>query len=560
MTTQVSRRDFVGGASLAALGVATGAAAKTVRADEAVEGIAVNLPQEWDEETDVVVIGTGTTMYGAIKMASEGLDVIAIDAFMTPGGTAALSGGHQWLPCNPIAVENGDTREAAYAYIRHCASEVEVSDELVYAFIDNTTPMLEFIDPILQDTSQNVGYVLTAGFGDYHPDWDGGLQQGRTVDFRVGKSGDAACDKTIWSAAVMEAAEKLGVDIRTNTRATDLVYSIQSNGVPQVLGVVVEDGEGTKAIKARNAVLMGCGGFEWNEDYKKRFLRVPSVYPTTLSTNDGFGVRMGMKLGADLKNMTACFGNMTYRESADERTAMGAPAGIVFSRHRPHTMIVNKDGRRFFDEACDTHAACKSFANMDPTGECGDAAMPAWFVADSRWLAAGGPTDYLMGDVDERGVYPFFKMADTLEELAALMDFDDETTQTFLNEVEVFNGYCDDLYDPQFKRGTNLYDVINAEGDPNAEGPARTLGAVAEPPFYAAQMAPSTLGTCGGPAINVRAQVMHATGEPISGLYACGNCTGFGGPGYNYGGNGGALGPGFTMGYIAACSIIEEAR
>ena len=45
---------------------------------------------------------------------------------------------------------------------------------------------------------------------------------------------------------------------------------------------------------------------------------------------------------------------------------------------------------------------------------------------------------------------------------------------------------------------------------------------------------------------------MHVYGEPVSGLYAMGNCAGVGAPGPAYGGAGGTIGPAFVMGVLAA--------
>ena len=146
------------------------------------------------------------------------------------------------------------------------------------------------------------------------------------------------------------------------------------------------------------------------------------------------------------------------------------------------------------------------------------------------------------------------KSADTLEELAELIGVDAEE---FVKEVEKFNGYVDAGFDADFFRGESPYDCGLPTDTVTAEDKKLTLGKIEKAPFFAGEMSPSTLGSCGGPRINEHAQIMHTSGDPIGRLYACGNVTGFGGPGKQYGGAGGTLGPGFVMGFIAANHIID---
>ena len=45
----------------------------------------------WDMETDVLVVGSGTGLIGAIRALSQGKDVIVIEKASSPGGNTALS-------------------------------------------------------------------------------------------------------------------------------------------------------------------------------------------------------------------------------------------------------------------------------------------------------------------------------------------------------------------------------------------------------------------------------------------------------------------------------------
>ena len=73
----------------------------------------------WDDETDVIVAGSGGGLVGAYTAAREGLSVMVVEASDQFGGTTAYSGGGgMWFPCNPVLRRAGsdDTLDDAFAY------------------------------------------------------------------------------------------------------------------------------------------------------------------------------------------------------------------------------------------------------------------------------------------------------------------------------------------------------------------------------------------------------------------------------------------------------------
>ena len=64
-----------------------------------------------------------------------------------------------------------------------------------------------------------------------------------------------------------KAAEARGVEIRYEARAVRLVQDSRA----RVTGVVVQDADGFREISAR-AVVLGCGGFEANPEWRARYL------------------------------------------------------------------------------------------------------------------------------------------------------------------------------------------------------------------------------------------------------------------------------------------------
>jgi hypothetical protein len=139
----------------------------------------------------------------------------------------------------------------------------------------------------------------------------------------------------------------------------------------------------------------------------------------------------------------------------------------------------------------------------------------------------------------------WFARADTIEELAGLIDVD---AKGLKETVARFNDDVRKGHDDEFQRGDNTYD--NFWGDQSFKPPFCTLGLLDKPPFYAITMEAGALGTNGGPKTNGKAQVLDWSNNPIEGLYAAGNVMSAVTANV-YGGAGGTLGPGMTFGFSA---------
>jgi 3-oxosteroid 1-dehydrogenase len=140
---------------------------------------------------------------------------------------------------------------------------------------------------------------------------------------------------------------------------------------------------------------------------------------------------------------------------------------------------------------------------------------------------------------------PWLPQADTLEALARKIGVDAEGLAA---TVARFNGFAREGVDRDFRRGESAYDHFY--GDPDHK-PNPNLGAIEKPPFYAIEVFPGSIGTKGGPKVDVDAQVLDVEGAPIRGLYAAGNVmAGVTGPGYP--GAGSTIGTAMTFGYLAA--------
>jgi succinate dehydrogenase/fumarate reductase flavoprotein subunit len=122
--------------------------------------------------------------------------------------------------------------------------------------------------------------------------------------------------------------------------------------------------------------------------------------------------------------------------------------------------------------------------------------------------------------------------------------------------VARYNSYARKGEDPDFGKGSSAYGRYL--GDPDQK-PNPCLAPIENAPYYAVRVFPGSIGTSRGLVTNASAEVLGRNGQPIEGLYACGNDMNsiMGG---HYPGPGITLGPALTFGYIAAMHMAHGRR
>lgn len=562
----VSRRKFLIGGLASTIVAGTTVMGVNLSGDKAANA-ATGPPQRWDAEADVVVVGFGIGGgAAAVSAADKGASVLVLESMPVPGGTTRVSGGGLWLPNNSVMKAQGysDSPEEARAYMLK-GNNGQVEEELIEVYIENA--------PKIADYMQNqLGIKWSLGLPDYHPEWPGGKRIGRHLapSYKEKSGGEAIM------AAFYDYAVSKGVKFALNTHAKHL---IQDNSGAVVGVVAYQNGKEIK-VKANKGVVLATGGFEWDQRYMKNFQRGPAVASVTFNPASGGGtiygasdgLRMAMEVGADLRNMNESWGLMVYllpgweEEVANYRknakSYKNRPWKKIIGdwfiwRGKPGSIIVNKSGERFMNEACDYDTSVYPFYHRDTFGENEWRNVPAFVIVDSnmynKFGLAGAPA----------GSEPpaYITKANTLKELAEKLGIDPEGLQA---TVTTFNKYASENppRDPFFHRGESYFDRM-ASGDisivtKDPEDPAACLAPLTKGPYYGIQIHPSNCGTCGGPRVNGKAQVINTAGEVIPGLYAAGNVTGLGGPGITYMGPGSPLGGGAIFGYLAGSTASSQ--
>ncbi|MFF2732610.1 FAD-dependent oxidoreductase [Streptomyces sp. NPDC058008] len=488
--------------------------------------------QEWDEEYDVIVVGSGGgALTGAYLAARAGLDTVVVERTGRLGGTSSYSGGAMWLPGSPVQRRDGvpDSTESARTYLRALLDDS--AEAKLETFLAQAPALVERLeqDPALTFTFQ--------AFPDYY-ERPGRVPGGRSFvpraldpaelgdDLlalirppldrdRAGQDHDTSAPLTAGRALIgrlLLAYHRTGHGAVT----TDTVMDELAATPRRVTGILATRQGRRIRIGARRGVLLAAGGFEHNERLRGVH-GVPGRSDCSMApagTNLGEPVEAAVALGAATDLMHEGWWCPGVR-MPDGRPAFvcGFTGGLV----------VDANGSRYANESLPYDRFGREIqAEPDRT--------PSFVVYDSR---TGGRlpavTQPPWGDPSAHLDSGTLVKADTLEELAGILGVDaGRLTAT----VARFNSFADNGKDEEFAREADEFG--HWFGDP-------VLRPVREAPYYAARIVLSDLGTKGGLVTDTSARVLREDGTPIAGLYAAGNTSAsFTGPFYP--------GPGIPLG------------
>ncbi|BBZ37786.1 FAD-binding protein [Mycobacterium conspicuum] len=516
---------------------------------------------DWDEEHDVLVAGSGGGgVTGAYTAAREGLDVLLVEATDKFGGTTAYSGGGGvWFPCNPVLVRAAapgsfdDTIEDALTYYRAVVGD-RTPRELQETFVRGGAPLIEYLE-----LDANLKFVPLPW-----PDYFGKAPKAR-LD---GQRHIAA--KPLKVAAAPELREvirgpldndRLGTappaDYYIGGRAliarfltaigqypnaatrrdTALVELVRSEG--RVTGAIVESAGQRRAIRTRRGVLLAAGGFESNDELRRRF-GVPGVARDTMGSpgSRGLALQAGIAAGADIDLMDQAWWSpgMTH---PDGRSA--------FALWFTGGIFVNQNGDRFVNES---RAYDRAGREIIAQLRDGSITLPYWMIYDDKEgeVPPVKAANVTIVETEKYVAAGLWHTADTLEELAAKIGVPPERLSA---TVKRFNAFAAAGVDEDFGRGDEAFDRAFSGG-------ASPMVPIDSPPFHAAAFGISDLGTKGGLRTDTAARVLDTSGRPIPGLYAAGN-TMAAPSGEAYPGGGNPIGTSMLFSHLAVMDMLERA-
>lgn len=301
----VSRRSFLKGAGLAAAAMAGGADTLANTGDW--------LPQTWDYECDLLVIGYGGAgMWASLIGADEcGQQVLVLEKAPERGGGNSSINNGEWTIVEESEKERfkdyiraftkGKTPDAMIeAWVEECARNTEYADkygmtyEVVEQALAGAIPEYFFLDDNAYEGSCKLSSVDGFGMLSFHE-----LDAQR---------------------------EALGVEVLFDCHDERLIQNPQTK---EIVGAYTMIGNEEKTVKARKAVIMTLGGFEFNEELKNQYLKCSPFKFEGWRFNTGDGIKMVEDVGAKLWHMDMA---ISMYVSA---TAKSAERATLSRRRRP---------------------------------------------------------------------------------------------------------------------------------------------------------------------------------------------------------------------------------
>lgn len=448
---------------------------------------------------DILVVGGGNAaLCAAITAAQAGAKVLLAEHAPRP-----MRGGNSRHTRNLRVMHEAPTPVLTEAY-----PEAEYWDDLLRVTGGQTDEQLARM--VIRGSGEATGWMSEHGVV-FQPSLKGTLNLSRTNAFFLG-GGKALVN------AYFRMAESLGVDVIYDTEVTALHLDSGPNGSGHTVRRVEMTSNGFPAEVIPKAIVVASGGFQANIGWLKQYWG---------DAADNFRIRgtpyaQGLVLKNLLDQGVAAVGDPTQCHAvAIDGRAPKFDGGIVTRLDCvPHSIVVDKNGKRFYDE--------------------GEDLWPKRYAIWGRLVAQQpGQTAYSIIDAKAENlfmpsVFPAIR-ADSLGELALQLGLDPAALEATVK------GYNDATQPGDFDN--SQLDGLATQGlEPPKTNWARPIDT---PPYAGYPLCPGITFTYLGVKVNDRAQVVLENGATASNLWAAGEIM-----------SGNILGQGYLAGFGMALGTV----
>ncbi len=432
----------------------------------------------WDEEYDVVIIGSGFAgLSAAIEAKQAGAKTIVLEKMRIPGGNSAISGGLLAVANSELQRQEGiiDSPELMLDDMMQAGMQLN-HKELARMVAEQSATVLNWtIDTLGVKYKESLNHL-------------GGHSVPRTY----------ITDTSTGSGIIQPLLAKCR-ELEITVQMKTMLNQLLSDTTGRIDGVEVrcdylfpqQDSGQLKRIRARKAVIMATGGF--GRDINFRMTQDPRLDKSIDSTNQmgatAEGLLSALRVGATPIHLSwiqlgpwASFHEKGWGVGSMFTLLAGFPYGI---------MVDANTGKRFVNELSDRKLRTDAMLYHDR--------IPVAIV-DSLGVIKATTLDKCL----KQGVVKAFS---SIEELAA----------------------ADNIPLPALRETLERYHLSLARGRDGEFGKqlSNDLKPIENPPFYSIRLLPKVHHCMGGVQINERAQVLSISNQqPIPGLYAAGEITG----------------------------------
>jgi succinate dehydrogenase/fumarate reductase flavoprotein subunit len=475
---------------------------------------------DWTLETDVLVVGYGAAgAVAAINAHDQGARVMLLEKMKNPGGCSILAGG---------ALKAAADLEQAIAYLT-ATQGGRVAENLIRTFAKGLVELPQYMENLAQLNSSTISRRPKTAPDGLYP------FPGAETFFTVLVQEIPGFQGYPWASTggnlngqrliklLADHVDSRRIPVYLETPVTSLVTDPEG----RVIGARAVHQGTAITIRAKQAVILASGGFEFNEKLKREYLEAIPVYSMGNPGNTGDGILMAQKAGAALWHMWHIHGSYGFKVPGIEPGIRVSIGGARNPERKVAWILVDQRGQRFMNEyhpaPQDTMHRPLEFFDPDLPGY---PRIPAYLIFDEDGRKLGRIANPLTAHPDHRYQWSadnraeveqgWIKRAANLEELAGWFDLPADALR---RTIERWN------------------EAVAAGADPDFRRPPGTIVPIRKPPFYIIPVWPICTNTQGGPEHNEKQQVVDPYGQPIPGLYAAGELGSFFGHLYLLGGN-----------------------
>ena len=466
-----------------------------------------------EETVDVVIVGAGGAgMTAAITASKAGSKVVIIESQPIVGGNTVRSTGGLNAAKTPYQDKNEFKEAAGVEKTLKTAAEKFADNATITALAATVKSQWDAYQANPQGYFDSVELMeldtLIGGKGKNNPELVKTLAENSAAAIEwlasigaevknVGAFGGASVKRihrpvnadgkvTAVGAYIVPILEKnlqdRNVQFLFDTTANEI---IMKDG--KAVGIKATGKDGHKVTINAKSVVIATGGFGANAEMVEKYKPELKGFATTNAEGaQGQGIDMATAAGAATVDMDQIQIHPTVHIDEDGNAHL-----ITEGVRGDGAILVNKEGKRFFDEV-QTRDKVSAAEIQQTDGE-------AWLILDQKMV--DGAAVY-QGYVNSG----YAKTGKTIEELAKNINVDPATlAETMKNWAEIYANKVD----PEFGRTS-----FSAEN------------ALDQAPYYAILVKPGIHHTMGGLKINTNTEVLNEKGEVISGLFAAGEVTG----------------------------------
>ena len=513
--------DAISGATITSKAIVEAATAALAAAGLKPEDLVANETASKDAEVaedktldaDVVVVGMGGAgMTAAITAADAGKKVVILESQVMGGGNTVRSTGGLNAANTPEQDKNEFTEADGVNKTLQTAKEKWADNKTITdlaATVQKQWDEYQAKPEGYFDTAELMALdTIIGGHGINDPDllmtltknsagaitW---LHEHGADLTSVGAAGGASVKRIHRPVNAEGKTEAVGAYIvpiltkNVEDRKIEVLYNTTADKIlmndGKAVGVEAKGKAGNTVTVNAKAVIIAAGGFGGNHEMVEKYKpELKGFVSTNADGALGQGIVMGEEVGADVVDMEQIQIHPTVHVDPDGNAHL-----ITEGVRGDGAILVNKDGKRFYDEVSTRDKV--SAAEIDQKDGC------AYLILDQAMIdGAAVYQKYIDAGYGVKG--------ETYEELAKKLEI---PADNFVATMESWAKIWKDKKDPEFGRTSfsNDYDLSKA-------------------PYYAILVAPGIHHTMGGLKINTNAEVISKDGKVIPGLFAAGEVTG----------------------------------